>query len=427
LIAGENSHSFNVLLCAAKLDVLDSLSAVVAEANMTPTALLPAAQVLAACYRETQPRQEGSTLLVGSGGRSSTMVLLNNSTLQARTLSLGGIGVTQHIAEMRSFDLIQAEAWKLDPSHAEEIAPCVRQFANRLGQEITRTLGYFHQPITTENPLNVMLTGGSARLPGLAGLLATQLNVPVTLFDPATAMEIGREAGEFRNGEHGFLLADVVGAAALQLRAAQPPLNLLPPRLRQQAGRRRLRPWLALAAGLAVAAAAPTVLHYHRALTAAHAQNVALECELAPLRTAAARAQESQRRIAQIRRQHDAWLKIEAARTSWLKLLGEIQMKIGQTEDDIWLERLHVAPSAAERSVKTAEGPALRLVFSGLMRTTGAAQNEGPKNYQRVRGLLEKVATIPLVAAVEGERFESAAAGLMRFEFVVVLKDSAAL
>ncbi len=400
MIAGESSQVFNVLLCAAKLEAVDPLCAAVTAAGLAPSVLLPSVQALVAGYRETQSESVMPTLLISLGARSTTLVLIEPNGFQARTLSLGGMGVT------------------------EQIASRVAVLSNRLAQEITRTLVNFHQPITAESSLRLMITGGGARLPGLAALLAAQLKVSVELFDGVSAIEIGREAGDFNREENGATLADLIGAAALQLRAGQLSLNLLPSRLRLQAGRRKLRPRLAVAAGLAVAALVPAVAHYRGLIAAAHAHNVALERELVPLRAGEALVKENQQRRVNLLRQQEAWQKIAKARTGWVNLLGEIQTKFIQT-GDVWLERMQVLPALAPNvSAQSNAGSPLRIACSGLLRAEGeTSAPAGDAAYQRVKSLLENIATAPLVAAVESERFEPVPAGLLRFAFVIVLKE----
>jgi len=405
MIAGENSHGFNVLLCAAKLDVIDPLCGALAAAGLAPLVLLPSVLALAAGYRERQPEQALPTLLVNLGARSTTLLLMDQNGLQARSLTLGG-GVAD----------------SAEPAQAAE------SFANRLVQEITRTLLYFGRPLSPENSLRLMLTGGAASLPGLAEVLAKQLNVTVHDFDAVGGSEVGSEAADFNREEHRATFTDVLGGAAMQLRAGQPTFNLLPPRLRQQAGRRRLRPRLAVAAGLAAALVVLAVMHQRKLLATAHAQNVALEHELAPLRASAARSQENQQKTSEAQRQRDAGRKIEEARNGWLHFLGEIQSRF-VAAGEVWLERMQLAEASVDHEPSSrTTGQPLRIAFSGLMRIkAGSAPSGSNEHLQRIRSLLEDIATLPAVAAVERERFEPASSGQLRFEFVVVLKEPVSL
>lgn len=427
-ITGENELGFNVLLCAAKLEVLDPLCAALASAGLAPLILLPSALALTVGCREMQPEREMPTLLINLGARSTTLVLKDKNGFQARSLSLGGSGVTQQIAEEQACDFARAEELKRSGSNELGIAPAGQTFANRLAQEITRTLVYFRRPITPENPLQIMLTGGAARIPGLAGLLAKQLKVGVSKFAVTDRIEVGRELENFSRQENQPELVELLGGAVLQLRTGHPAFNLLPPRLRSQAGRRRLRPRLAVAAGLAVAMLALAVGHQRQALAEAREQNAALDRELAPLRVSATRNQGLRLQAAEAQRQQAAWRKVDEARSGWLRFLGEIQARFVDT-GDVWLERMQLAttPAGREAGGGAAEQP-LRMAFVGVMRTKAeSASGATTESYRRIRSLLEKIAEVPSVAAVEGERFVAEFPGELRFEFTVVFKQPFAL
>ena len=212
------------------------------------------------------------------------------------------------------------------------------------------------------------------------------------------------------------------GAVSMLGRRGRGAFNLLPLHLRYRAGRRRLRPWLAMAAGLAMAALVPLIEHQRKLHHAAHEQNVALERELAPLRARAARHLEVRQRQAEADRQEAAWRKIAEVRIGWLGLLGEIQAKF-VSGGEVWLERMEMVVPPAENGVVqgTAVAP-MRIAFAGLIRSKA-----GNDSYERVRTLLTNIAEIPLVAAVESERFEPASLSAVRFNFVVVLREGSAL
>lgn len=410
LIAGESAFEFNVLLCAAKREVIDPLCAVCAGAGLTPTVLLPSVLALVGALRNAPAQTEPATptLLINLGARSTTLVLLEQTGFQARSLVLGGGSVASPSAG--------------ESGGETETALAIRSFANRLVQEITRTLVHFRQPGVTESPLRVVITGGGARLPGLIESLATQLNVPVALLDVSGVVEIGPQAAGFSQDEHSSTLAELAGAAATQLKTKPAVLNLLPLQLRHQAGRRRLRPWLAVAAGLAVALLVPLIAQQRRVLAVAHAKNLALERELGPLRSAAARNLEKQQQLAERQRQQEAWRKLTAARAGWGHFLDQMQAKFIPA-GEVWLERMQLLPPSHENAA--AKDPVelpRRIAFSGLMRS-----KPGDDALARVCSLLEQVAATPEIAAVEGERFEPAAAGLLRFDFVVVLRETAPL
>lgn len=402
MISGENAHAFHVLLCAAKLEILDPLCKALASAGFVPTVLLPSVLALAAGYREKHSRTALPALLINVGARSTSLILIDQSGFQARSLSLG--------------------------ASSGEVANSVENFANRLAQEITRTLLYFGRPLAPESLLHVILTGGATRSPELTGLLAKSLHVTVDNFDPTAEIEFGRETANFSREEVRAHFADLLGGAVLQLKSGQPPSNLLPPRLRQQAGRRRLRPRVAVAAGVAVTLLVPALIYERQTLASAQAKNAALERELIPLRAATARNQELQQRASLLRQRYEAGQKLSAARAGWRDFLGEIQSQFVEA-GDVWLERMQLRPTTTgSATTGTPPGQPLRIAFTGLMQVKGGPDSDvRQSDYRRVRHLLEKVAQVRAVAAIEDEHFETVATGQLRFQFVVVCKEPLAL
>lgn len=412
LIAGESAYAFNVLLCAAKRDVVDPLCAAMTAAGLTPSVLLPSALALAGGLRRIQANFPAPTLLVNLGARSTTLLLLDKDGFQARSLSWGGNNFAQLLAEEKTTATVDAG----EPT----VGQAVRLFANRLAQEIARTRIHFQQQGTAGDPGQLWLAGGVSRLPGLAELLASQVALPVSVIDPMQAFEVGSAASDFKPAEDGPAFLDLLGAAAARFEAKPAGFNLLPSPLRHQAGRRRLRPWLAAAAGLAVAWFVPSLLHQRQLLADVREQNLVLEREMGPLRASAARASEIRQQWAAAQRQQEAWLKVTASRTAWIRFLDELQSKFARVEGG-WIERLQPMPVSSANGAEPAGQP-LKMAFSGLLPNPG-----GDEALLRIRGLLEEIATIPWVASVGNERFEPASGGLLRFDFVVVLKDVPAL
>ena len=81
-----------------------------------------------------------------------------------------------------------------------------------------------------------------------------------------------------------------------------------------------------------------------------------------------------------------------------------------------------VVPPAENGVVQGTAVAPMRIAFAGLIRSKA-----GNDSYERVRTLLTNIAEIPLVAAVESERFEPASLSAVRFNFVVVLREGSAL
>lgn len=416
-VSGETGLDVDVMLCAAKLDAVEALCAVLEDAGFSPGELVPPALALDAAVRLALPAAgTPPALLVETGARSTTLLLAESGRYHARTLAIGGQAVTQQIASSQDCDFADAEALKLSPRHAEVSAPAIENFATRLAQEITRSALHFKRQSGAANPERVLLSGGAARLSGLSALLATRLHVPVDNFDPLGAFEIRKPAADAGVAAHAEACAALLGAAGLRLAAGRIALDLLPPRRRSREDTRRRRPWLGAAAAVAALALLPPLAHHRTLHAELRTQIAAVEAQIAPLREREARNRTNAERLATLRQQLAVLHDVHARRGNWQALFADLQERLVRVED-VWLERLHVVPAAG--------GGPLRIAVSGrMLDKTNPLANVSPDTYRRVTTLLGRIVQSPFVSAVESERFDNRQPGILHFDFVLVAEPT---
>ncbi|MBI3885032.1 MAG: pilus assembly protein PilM, partial [Opitutae bacterium] len=297
VVGGDTGIDLEVLLAAAKLDLVEALCAAVEAAGFTPRLLLPSPLATLAGFRLAQPRESRPVIVLNLGARSSTLLYAEPARFYVRTLSLGGNNVSQQIGEDQDCEILEAESLKLGGRNASLTAHATEGLAARLAQEITRSVLHFRRQSGAENPAKVFLTGGTARLPGLGEALAGKLNVPVDRLDALGAVDIAPRAGKTELADDALAATDLIGAAATQLVPQQAAVNLLPSRLRTREGLRRRQPWLVAAAVLALAAPAPVIWHFEQLASLALAKTAAIEEALAPVRERDARNRANLRKL----------------------------------------------------------------------------------------------------------------------------------
>jgi len=411
VVAAEHDRDSEVLIAAAKLAAVEPLCAAVQAAGFEPRLVLPSPLATLAAFRLVHATPGESALVLNLGARSTTLLHLEGRRFAARTLALGGQSLTQQLAENQDCDLEEAEAIKLSERSSLLTADAMETLATRLAQEITRSVLHFRRQSALENPGRVWLTGGGARLAGLGGALAAKLKVPVERLDVLGAIDIAGGAASRGATGHAHLLADLAGAALTQLRPDQPVLNLLPAPLRRHENRRQRQPWLLAAAGLAVAALLPPLLHYRTVAAEARHKTEAIERELAPLRERDTRNRANLRQLETARQQVEQLQGVLDRRAGWLNLLSDLQDRLVRVED-VWFERMTVA---------SAPGTPLRLAVSGrMLDKTNPLSKVSPETFTRVKALLASIVDSPFVASVEGERFNHEQPGILQFDFVLV-------
>ncbi|MDI1249924.1 MAG: pilus assembly protein PilM [Lacunisphaera sp.] len=410
VVAGERAGELVVLLAASKLEAVEPLCAAVQAAGFEPRLVLPTPLATLAAHRLVHPAQIGSSLVLNIGARSTVLLLVESTGFMARTLALGGNSVTQQIAESQDCDPGEAEAIKLAERNAGLTADARETFATRLAQEITRSVLHFRRQSDMAQPDRVHLSGGGARLAGLAEALAAKLKVPVDHLEALGSVEVARGSAPDDVAGPGSTLADLVGAAATQLQPDQPVLNLLPPKWRRQENHRRRQPWLIAAAVLAVAALLPPVFYYRAINSAVRHKIAAIEHEIAPLREREARIRIDLAQLGEFQRQAD-WLQaVHDRRASWLTLCADLQERLVRVED-VWLERLQVTPQE--------DGGPARLHLSGrMLDRTNPLAKVSLETTNRVKALLRDIDDSPYVRiAEEGQRFDNSQPGILQFDF----------
>ena len=384
VLSGEGKTTQDVLLVAAKLDLIMPLCAAAQASGFAVQRIVPEALAVLALCRMVLPKRDEPELLLALAPNAVSLLLLAGRDFAARSLQCGGIGTAL------------PEKW-----------------AERLAAEVTRSVLHFQRQCGLQDPTRVRLVGDVARQPALAPALAEQLGLPVQALDVGGMAGVDLQA-DGSGAPRGW--AELIGAAALVSVPGQATVNLLPPGLRTQQRRRRRQPWLLAAALLALAAPVGPWLHLHQLAQTAETGLTEVEAELAPLRARDAVNRNNLARLAELERQIAAWQAVQARRTAWLQGLSDMQERLAGVED-VWLERMRILPA-------TKDAP-LKLVVAGRMWERGTpAARSGPQIPDRVKALLSSLAESPFVAAVESERFDGTQAGLLAFEFVIVTEEA---
>lgn len=380
VLSGEAESTQEVLLVAAKLGVIEPLCAAAQAAGFALRLILPSSVAILASARIARPARNESELLLNLDAGGATLLQLSGRNFAVRSLLLSA-------------------AESADPG--ELIA--------RLAPEVTRSVLHFQHHCGMPDPVRLVLAGDGLLQRDLRIALEQRLKVPSQGLDVAALVEFAPGAVV---SDASWGLVELAGAAATQLRPAQPMVNLLPSRLRTQQRRRRRQPWLAVAVMLAFATPIGPLIHFHRLAQTAESRMIEIDATLAPLQIREAHNRANLTQLAEIERQIAAWQAVHERRTSWLQLLADLQERLTDVED-VWLEKIRIVPATKDEPLK--------LAVSGRMLERISAQStSSPEALTRVRALLNTVAESPFVAVVEKERFDGSQPGLLAFEFVLV-------
>lgn len=425
-VAAADGAELQVLLAAAKTEVVEAVGQVAKAAGWALAGATPACVALHRGFRHNHPDATGCSLLVNVGARSTHLLFIEPERYSGRTLVLGGDTVTRAIAEEFRIDFVDAEEVKCGATERAAVRRAAEAFAARLAVETVRSQAGLGRQGAAPQPTRVYLSGGGAALEALPALLAEKFKLPVERYDPLKRVEVAPSLAANAVMRETLPLAELVGLACIAWKtegAAGRGLNLLTPEMIDDRKFRRRRPVL-LAAAACAACALWSSIPYFGATTAAGQRAVAeREAQLRPVRLARARVAAQQEELAALQRQIALARERAAAKSAWVGFLGDLQQRLSAVEDG-WIESLSLTASGTGGDDDAANGrraPERRLRLSGRLLDTGAASQE------RAKRLLTSLASSPFVAAIEDERFDRSQPGVLRMDFTLVAKPGSAL
>jgi type IV pilus assembly protein PilM len=185
----EKERQFEVLLVAVKRDIINSYTNTLQLAGLEPVVVDVDYFALENMYELNYPPSENQIVaLVNIGARYSCMnILRGGRSTFTGDVPVGGKEFNDALVRNLGVSPVDAEKIKLgaDPSHpVEQIEPLIQPVKEFLAEEIHRALSFFWTAATDEQISSILLTGGTARVPGLVNLLSERLEVPVHIANP---------------------------------------------------------------------------------------------------------------------------------------------------------------------------------------------------------------------------------------------------
>ena len=207
-VRGEGSPGRRVLLVVAYRELVDRYVAACRKARLDLAGidLEPFALLRALAPAETDKQQDGAIVVVSIGHHRSTFAVSEGTACQfTRVLEWGGFTLDVAIARALDVSPSEAEPVKLALSLAaddgpSDVAPeqrarvheAVRRELQSFARELVSSLHFYQSQPGSLGIAQIILTGGTAELPGLPGELERLTGVPVTVGDPLAHVIVGR-------------------------------------------------------------------------------------------------------------------------------------------------------------------------------------------------------------------------------------------
>ena len=188
----------DVLLVAAKKDLVSDFTTICAEAGLTATVVDVDAFAVQNAFEASYPQAPDQPVVLVNVGAAVTNVnvVRNGLAVFTRDITVGGNAITEEIQKQLNISAEEAEALKVgghgehDAVVPQEVERVIQTVAEQMGGEIQRSLDFHAATAPDLHPVRVYLSGGSARIPALYRVIEQRAGVPVEILNPFKNIEI---------------------------------------------------------------------------------------------------------------------------------------------------------------------------------------------------------------------------------------------
>jgi type IV pilus assembly protein PilM len=195
---GDAAGQMDVLLVAAKKDMINDYTSVCAEAGLSATVVDVDAFAVQNAYEANYEVGSGDTVvLINVGAAVANINILSRGvTTFTRDITMGGNAFTEEIQKQLNISYDEAEALKVggqgetDAVVPQEVERVIQGVAEQMAGEIQRSLDFYAATAADSRVARVYLSGGTARIPALFKVIEARAGVPVEILNPFKNIEV---------------------------------------------------------------------------------------------------------------------------------------------------------------------------------------------------------------------------------------------
>ncbi|MEQ8273395.1 MAG: type IV pilus assembly protein PilM [Deltaproteobacteria bacterium] len=189
----------DVLLVAAKKDMVNDYTEVIASAGLTPVVVDIDAFAVQNQFEINYevPRSETVVLVNIGAAVTNINVLANGVSTFTRDISIGGGQFTDAVQKALNVSYDEAEALKLggggpdsDAVVPQEVERVLQTESESIANEIQRSLDFYAATSADAHIARIFLSGGSSRIPALVKTIENRTGVPVEVLNPFRNIDI---------------------------------------------------------------------------------------------------------------------------------------------------------------------------------------------------------------------------------------------
>ncbi len=193
--SSENPEVMNVVLVAAKKDIINDYVSVIIESGLNPVIIDVDAFAIENMLSVNYEMEKDETVAMANVGASITNIniLKNNMTAFTRDIFKGGNQITEEIQRQLHIDYEEAEkikvGSKIDAASQSIIQEVLRSASESLAIEIGNSMEFFQSTTTYEKISKLYLSGGGSKIKDFDIVLQQQIGIPVEIVNPFKKIE----------------------------------------------------------------------------------------------------------------------------------------------------------------------------------------------------------------------------------------------
>ena len=190
----DEEENMEVLMVAAKKDLINDYVAVIKEAGLNPLIMDVDSFALCNMFEISYPIQEGEVVALVNIGASviNISVLRGDMVVFTRDVSAGGNQITEEIQRQLGVSFEEAEMLKIGGSGSgdteevmrQEVQDVIRTITDSLSTEIQRSLDFFTATSAEDNISRIWLSGGTGKVSGLKETIEERTGMPCEQLNP---------------------------------------------------------------------------------------------------------------------------------------------------------------------------------------------------------------------------------------------------
>ena len=193
--SSENPEVMDVVLVAAKKDIINDYVSVIIESGLNPVIIDVDSFAIENMLSVNYEMEKDETVAMANVGASITNIniLKNNMTAFTRDIFKGGNQITEEIQRQLHVDYEEAEkikvGSKIDATSQSIIQEVLKSASESLAIEIGNSIEFFQSTTTYEKISKLYLSGGGSKIKDFDIVLQQQIGIPVEIVNPFKKIE----------------------------------------------------------------------------------------------------------------------------------------------------------------------------------------------------------------------------------------------